>query len=90
MNGSAFRPVINQPEAALYIQVPMLETTVALQITVNASCRNAPQGERGLLAEAFGAASVGMGSGFTANVQLGYVLGNGTENGFKFLHGSKA
>ena len=46
MNGSVFRTVINQPEAALYIQVPMLETTVAVQITVNALCRNAPQGER--------------------------------------------
>src|SRR5437016_3368510 len=45
--GSAFRVVINQPEAALYIQVPMLETTVAVQITVNALWRNALQGLRG-------------------------------------------
>jgi hypothetical protein len=32
--GSGFRFVINHPEAALYIQVPMLETTLATQITV--------------------------------------------------------
>jgi hypothetical protein len=30
------RLVISQPEATLYIQPPMFETTVAIQITVNA------------------------------------------------------
>jgi hypothetical protein len=68
----------------------MLETTVAVQITVNDLCRNAPQGERGAVTETFGAESVGMGLSFTANIQLGYVSGNGTESGFKSLHGSKA
>ena len=34
------RLVISQPEAALYIQPPTLETTVAVHITVNAVWRN--------------------------------------------------
>ena len=36
INGSGLRPVMSQPEAALYIQPPTLETTVAVHITVNA------------------------------------------------------
>jgi len=31
---------MNQPEAALYIQPPTLETSVAVQITANAAWRN--------------------------------------------------
>src|ERR1700691_3933181 len=40
INGSGSRLVISQPEAALYIQPPTLETTVAVHITVNAVWRN--------------------------------------------------
>ena len=35
LNGSASRPVISQPVAALYIQVPMFDTTVAVHTTEN-------------------------------------------------------
>ena len=35
MNGSGLRLVISQPDAALYIQPPMFETTVAVHSTVN-------------------------------------------------------
>jgi hypothetical protein len=35
INGSALRVVISQPAAALYIQVPMFEITVAIHSTVN-------------------------------------------------------
>jgi hypothetical protein len=45
VSGSASRLVISHPEAALYIQVPTLATTVAIQTTLNALCRNAIQGE---------------------------------------------
>ena len=34
MTGSGLRLVINQPEAALYIHDPMVETTVAIHTTV--------------------------------------------------------
>jgi hypothetical protein len=37
MNGSGLRPVISHPHAALYIQLPMFETTVAVQSTVTQS-----------------------------------------------------
>jgi len=50
MSGSGLRLVINQPDAALYIQPPIFETTVAVQITVKTECRNGLQGE-GVLAE---------------------------------------
>src|SRR5208282_4877282 len=40
MSGSASRLVMSQPEATLYIHPPMFETTVAVQIIVNARCRN--------------------------------------------------
>ncbi len=40
INGSGSRLVISQPEAALYIQPPTLETSVAVHITVNAMWRN--------------------------------------------------
>jgi hypothetical protein len=33
MNGSGLRSVISQPDAALYIQPPILEMTVAPQTT---------------------------------------------------------
>ena len=45
MNGSGSRLVISQPEATLYIQPPMFETTVAVQITANALWRNGAQAE---------------------------------------------
>ena len=35
MSGSGLRPVISQPEAALYIQLPMFDTTVAVHSTEN-------------------------------------------------------
>ncbi|MBP1090379.1 hypothetical protein [Bradyrhizobium diazoefficiens] len=41
----ASRLVISHPDAALYIQVPTLATTVAIQTTVNVVCRNAIHGE---------------------------------------------
>ena len=40
INGSGSRLVISQPEAALYIQPPTLETSVAVHITANAGWRN--------------------------------------------------
>src|SRR5262249_36839344 len=45
MSGSGLRLVISQPEAALYIQLPTFATTVAVQITANAGCRNGLKGE---------------------------------------------
>jgi hypothetical protein len=36
---------MSQPEARLYIQVPMFETTVAVQISANARWRNGAHGE---------------------------------------------
>jgi hypothetical protein len=36
MKGLGSRLVMSQPEATLYIQPPMFETTVAIQITANA------------------------------------------------------
>jgi hypothetical protein len=44
-SGSGSRLVISQPEAALYIQLPTFATTVAVQSTVNAACRNGLHGE---------------------------------------------
>jgi hypothetical protein len=40
VSGFGLRLVMSQPEATLYIQVPTFETTVAVQITANARCRN--------------------------------------------------
>src|SRR5208283_4738731 len=40
MNGSGLRLVMSQPDATLYIQPPMFETTVAVQITANVRLRN--------------------------------------------------
>src|SRR5262245_59749567 len=45
--GSESRIVISQPDAALYIQLPTLTTTVAIHSTVNAACRNGLQAELG-------------------------------------------
>jgi len=36
MNGSGLRLVISHPDAALYIQLPIFETTVAVQSTAKA------------------------------------------------------
>lgn len=41
--GLASRPVISQPDAALYIQVPMFETTVAVHMIAKVRWRNADQ-----------------------------------------------
>jgi hypothetical protein len=35
ISGEGLRLVINQPDAALYIQLPMFEMTVAVQMTLN-------------------------------------------------------
>ena len=40
MSGSGSRLVMSQPDATLYIHAPMFETTVAVQIIVNARWRN--------------------------------------------------
>src|ERR1700740_2456855 len=40
IRGSGSSEVISQPDAALYIQPPTLETSVAVQMTVNAGWRN--------------------------------------------------
>jgi hypothetical protein len=45
MNGSGSRLVMSQAEATLYIQPPMLETTVAIQINVNTRWRNGAHAE---------------------------------------------
>jgi hypothetical protein len=45
MNGSGSRLVISHPDAALYIQLPTFATTVAVQTTAKAGCRNGLQGE---------------------------------------------
>jgi hypothetical protein len=39
---------MSQPEAALYIQPPTLETSVAVQITANAARRNGAANDTGL------------------------------------------
>ena len=36
---------MSQPAAALYIQPPMFETTVAIQSIANVRCRNAASGD---------------------------------------------
>jgi hypothetical protein len=43
-SGCGSRLVISQPDAALYIQLPTLATTVAIHSTVNAACRNGLHG----------------------------------------------
>jgi hypothetical protein len=45
IRGLASRPVINQLEAALYIQPPTLETTVASHNVAKMRCRNGAQGD---------------------------------------------
>src|SRR5437879_6306007 len=45
MNGSGLRLVISQPDAALYIQPPTFEITVAAQTTAKTGCRNGLQAE---------------------------------------------
>ena len=45
MNGFGSRLVISQPVATLYIQPPMFETTVAIQINANARWRNGAHAE---------------------------------------------
>ena len=56
INGSGLRLVMSQPEAALYIQPPTLETTVAVQITVNAVWRNGAANDAALVELALGGA----------------------------------
>src|SRR5262249_1267553 len=46
-SGSGSRLVISQPDAALYIQLPTLATTVEIHSTVNGACRNGLQAELG-------------------------------------------
>src|SRR6266404_2745510 len=48
MNGSGLRSVISQPDAALYIQPPILEMTVAPHTTEKLAWRNGLQGELAL------------------------------------------
>src|SRR5215470_15584636 len=48
MNGSGLRSVISQPDAALYIQPPILEITVAPHTTEKLAWRNGLQGELAL------------------------------------------
>jgi hypothetical protein len=43
--GSGLRLVMSQPEATLYIHVPMFETTVATQISAKILWRNGAHGE---------------------------------------------
>src|SRR5467141_3789362 len=50
--GSGLRIVISQPDAALYIQPPTLETRVAVQITAKAGWRNAAANDADCLDEA--------------------------------------
>src|ERR1700734_4038941 len=45
IKGLGSRSVISQPDAALYIQPPILATRVAVQIIVKADWRNGVQGE---------------------------------------------
>jgi hypothetical protein len=44
-SGEEFRLVISQPQAAEYIQPPMFEISVAVQMTVKALCLKGDQGE---------------------------------------------
>jgi hypothetical protein len=48
MNGSLVRFVISQPAAALYIQVPVFESTVAIQTIVKILYWNGAHGEPAL------------------------------------------
>jgi len=45
MSGSGLRSVMSQPDAALYIQPPILEMTVAPHTTEKLAWRNGLQGE---------------------------------------------
>src|SRR5579863_9756159 len=47
MNGSGFKLVMSQADATLYIQPPMLETTVAIQINANTRWRSGAHTEAG-------------------------------------------
>jgi hypothetical protein len=60
MKGAGLRLVISQPDAALEIQPPMLEITVAIQRTVNARCRKGlhREGDAGALAAALASALI--------------------------------
>jgi hypothetical protein len=51
IRGSALRLVMSQPDAALYIQVPMFDTTVAVHITVKAAWPNGFHGDIAACAE---------------------------------------
>jgi hypothetical protein len=45
IKGSALKLVMSQPDAALYIQVPMFDTTVAVHITAKAAWPNGLHGD---------------------------------------------
>ena len=45
ITGSASSVVMSQPELELYIQLPMLAISVAVQMTENVLCRNGLHGE---------------------------------------------
>ena len=47
ISGEGLRLVISQPDAALYIQPPIFEITVAVQMTAKVLCRNGLQAEFG-------------------------------------------
>jgi hypothetical protein len=51
IRGSALKLVMSQPDAALYIQVPMFETTVAAHITAKAGWLNGLHGDIAACAE---------------------------------------
>ena len=67
MSGEGVRLVISHPQAAEYIQLPTLDTRVAVQITVNALRRKGDHGDvaspggSGLRCSAFPRASIGLG-----------------------------
>src|SRR5258705_4847908 len=58
MSGSGLRPVISQPEAAVYIQVPIFAATVAAHSTVKVGWRNGLHGETGRAGGLGGSGSV--------------------------------
>jgi hypothetical protein len=58
IRGSALKLVMSQPDAALYIQVPMFDTTVAVHITAKAAWPNGLHGDAAACAEVEIAGSV--------------------------------
>jgi hypothetical protein len=58
IKGSVLKLVMSQPDAALYIQVPMFDTTVAVHITAKAAWPNGFHGDIAAWAEGELAGSV--------------------------------